>query len=110
MYQNKTPYEACLDHYYHVYLDDNNLMKLKDSSSWYIHIQGQMVVCKKKKQWCDFMLYTKKDIAVDRTQFDSELYEIIVLASTVSMKRKPTGLNDHLSIRDVTLTSCHQGS
>ena len=47
MYQNKTPYEACLDHYYHVYLDENNLVKLKDSSSWYIHIQGQMVVCKK---------------------------------------------------------------
>ena len=79
MYQNKTPHEACLDHHYHVYLDENNLVKLKNSSSWYIQIQGQMAVC--TKQWRDFILYTKKGIAVDRIQFDSKLYEKIVQTS-----------------------------
>ena len=79
MYQNKTPHEACLDHHYHVYLDENNLVKLKNSSSWYIQIQGQMGVC--TKQWRDFILYTKKGIAVDRIQFDSKLYEKIVQTS-----------------------------
>lgn len=34
-----------------------------------------MGVC--KKQWCDFVLYTKKGIAVDRIHFDSQLYEKI---------------------------------
>ena len=76
---NKTPHEARLDHHYHVYLDENNLVKLKNSSSWYIQIQGQMGDC--KKQWCDFILYTKKGIAVDRIQFDSKLYEKIVQTS-----------------------------
>lgn len=48
MYQNKTPHESCRDHHYHVYLDENNSVRLKESSSWYIQIQGQMGVCKKQ--------------------------------------------------------------
>lgn len=46
MFQNKTPHEACTDHHYHVYLDQNNSVRLKESSSWYTQIQGQMGVCK----------------------------------------------------------------
>lgn len=75
----QTPHEACLDHHYHVYLNENNSVKLKESSSWYIQIQGQMGVF--KKQWCDFILYTRKGIAVDRIHFDSHLYEKIVYTS-----------------------------
>lgn len=65
------PHEACVDHYY-VYLEENNSVRLKECSLWCIQIQGQMDVC--IKQWCDFILYTKKGIAVDRINFDSPLY------------------------------------
>lgn len=34
MYQNKTPHKAHLNHQYHVCLDENNYVKLKESSSW----------------------------------------------------------------------------
>lgn len=61
MYQNNPPpHEAYLDHHYYVYLEENNSVRLKESSLWCIKIQGQMGVC--KKQWCDFVLYTKKGI------------------------------------------------
>lgn len=79
LFKNKTPHEACTDHHYHVYLDHNNSVRLKESSSWYTQIQGQMGVC--KKPWCHFILYTKKGIAVDRIYFDNQLYEKIVNAS-----------------------------
>lgn len=73
LFKNKTPQEACTDHHYRVYLDHNNSVRLKESSSWYTQIQGQMGVC--KKPWCHFILYTKKGIAVDRIYFDNQLYK-----------------------------------
>ena len=76
MHQNKTPQEACNDHHYHVYLDENRNVRLKTSSSWYIQVQTQLGVC--QKPWCDFILFTKKGFIVDRIYKDSELYESIV--------------------------------
>lgn len=73
------PHEACVDHHYYVYLEENNSVRLKECSLWCIQIQGQIDVC--KKQWCDFILYTKKEKAVDRINFDSQLYEKIVNTS-----------------------------
>ena len=79
-YQNTTPREgACLDHHYHVYLDENDNVRLKPGSSWYVQIQGQLGVCGKK--WCDFILFTRKDFIVDRIYFDHEIYSQIVQAS-----------------------------
>lgn len=52
MYQNKKTHESCLDPNYHVYLDENNSVRLKESPSWYIQIQGHIGVC--IKQWCDY--------------------------------------------------------
>ena len=76
MHQNKTPQEACNDHHYHVYLDENRNVCLKTSSSWYIQVQTQLRGC--QKPWCDCILFTKKGFIVDRIYKDSELYESIV--------------------------------
>ena len=84
MYQNKTPHEACLDHHYHVYLDENNLVKLKYSSSWSIQIQGQMGVC--KKQWCDFILYTKKVLLLTEYNLTVNCMKKLFKHQKVSMK------------------------
>ena len=75
-YQNETPDTACADDHYHVFKDANGDIKLKHSSSWYLQIQGQMGVCKLK--YCDFILYTRKGIAVDRVHFDPQVYDEIV--------------------------------
>ena len=84
-HQNKTPYEVCEDNHYHVYADENNEMRLKTSSSWYIQIQAQLGVCKRK--WCDFVLFTKKGHAVDRIMFDNELYREIIQKSRKFFER-----------------------
>ncbi|XP_052067199.1 uncharacterized protein LOC127706583 [Mytilus californianus] len=55
---------------------DNNTW-LKESSSWHTQIQGKMGIC--KKQWCDFVFYTKKGIAVDRIIFDKNQYKDIIV-------------------------------
>ncbi|KAK3107381.1 hypothetical protein FSP39_013321 [Pinctada imbricata] len=71
-HQNKTPIQICEDSHYHVYADENNEMRLKTSSSWYIQIQAQLGVC--KRNWCDFLLFTKRGHAVDRILYDDELF------------------------------------
>ncbi|KAK3083943.1 hypothetical protein FSP39_005730 [Pinctada imbricata] len=75
-YQNVDPIQACNDNNYHVYCDENGSLRLKCSSSWYVQIQGQMGVC--KYDWCDFVFYTKKGIAVDRIKFDPNMYTEII--------------------------------
>jgi hypothetical protein len=57
-YQNVEPSEACKDDHYHLYLDENNDTRLKQTSPWYIQIQGQMGIC--KVLWCDFVFFHKK--------------------------------------------------
>ena len=75
-YQNVEPSEACKDDHYHLYLDENNDTRLKQTSPWYIQIQGQMGIC--KVLWCDFVFFTRKGIVIDRIEFDPEIYSEIV--------------------------------
>lgn len=84
-HQNQTPIQVCEDSHYHVYADENNEMRLKTSSSWYIQIQAQLGVC--KKEWCDFVLFTKKGHAVDRILFDNELFVEITQKSRKFFER-----------------------
>ena len=75
-HQKKEPREACFDDHYHVTLDENENVRLKVDSPWYIQIQGQLGVC--DKPWCDFVFFTKKGFIVDRIYFDEEIFEGIV--------------------------------
>ena len=70
------PQEACQDKDYHVFLDDDGAFRLKESSPWYVQIQGQLGVT--GLDWCDFLLYTKKGFLTERIYFDKELYLTIV--------------------------------
>lgn len=47
-----------MGYHYHLTLDENENVRLKIDSSWYIQIQGQLGVC--YKNWCDFVYFTKK--------------------------------------------------
>lgn len=65
-----------MDDHYHVTLDENENVRLKIDSPWYIQIQGQLGVC--HKNWCYFVFFTKKGFIVDRIYFDEEMYKNIV--------------------------------
>ena len=80
VHKNSLPTEACMDDHYHIYLDENENVRLKIESPWYLQIQGQLGVC--KRQWCDFVFFTKKGYIVDRILFDEELFKSIVSKAT----------------------------
>ena len=75
-HQNVTPKDACLDDHYHLYCDENNQVRLKESSSWFVQIQGQMGVC--NLPWCDFVFFTRRGISIDRIYFDEDIFYGIV--------------------------------
>ena len=47
--------------------------KLKPSSKYYFQIQGQMYIAKKKT--CYFIVYTFRDLFIQKLEFDLEYYE-----------------------------------
>ena len=57
---------------YHVKIGAENKSYLNPSSPWYTQIQGQLAIA--ELQWCDFVLYTDKDLFVERIYFDRELW------------------------------------
>lgn len=75
-YKDELPSIAANDDHYHLYTNENNQIRLRHSSSWYVQIQGQLGVTKMK--WCDFVFYTRRGIVVDRIQFDKEFFDKIV--------------------------------
>lgn len=85
LYQNKMPKDACIDDHYHVVLDENENIRLKFDSPWYVQIQGQLGVC--QKQWCDFVFYTKKGFIVDRIYFDELVFQRIVEKSQMFFEK-----------------------
>lgn len=44
-------------------IDENNDVRLKHTSPWYVQIQGQMGIC--KSLWCDFVFFTRRGIIID---------------------------------------------
>ncbi|XP_062620989.1 uncharacterized protein LOC134282605 [Saccostrea cucullata] len=57
---------------YHILLHEDNIV-LNRSSSWYTQIQTQLFCT--GLQWCDFVLYTRKDMAIERIVFDPEYFD-----------------------------------
>ena len=57
---------------YHLIVDDSGNIKLSKKSSWFTQIQGQMGVT--GREWCDFVLYTQRDIFIERIYFDLDLW------------------------------------
>ena len=47
-------------------------LKLKRSHPYYSQVQGQMAIT--ERPWCDFVVYTKKGIHVERIDFDPEFW------------------------------------
>ena len=69
--RNKTPTEAGSSSSFFCELKDNKL-RLKQSHYYYCQVQGQMAVS--GRLWCDFVIYTPKDISIERINFDSDFW------------------------------------
>jgi len=51
-------------------------LKLKQDHHYYLQIQGQMAIT--GATCCDFVIYTKKGLSVERIQFDPEVWKVKV--------------------------------
>ena len=51
---------------------DNTSCKLKESHQYFAEVQGQMGVT--GAMWCDFVVYTKKGIHVQKIQFNNDYW------------------------------------
>ena len=71
IHKEHTPIEACSDSKFCCELNDG-MIKLKNSHSYFCQIQGQMAIC--KRQWCDFVIYTTKGIAINCVHFNEEFW------------------------------------
>ncbi|XP_065944675.1 uncharacterized protein [Magallana gigas] len=56
-------------------VNGNYVLKKSISSSYYVQMLGQMAVC--KLSYCDFVLYTQKDIYVERVNFSQADWELL---------------------------------
>ena len=69
-----TPLDACQDPNFFCEAV-NGQSKLTKNHAYYTQVQGQMGVSGAK--WCDFIVYTKKGISVERIPFDAAYWETL---------------------------------
>ena len=60
----------------------NGKVSLKRKHAYYYQIQGSMATL--HLQWADFVVYTKKDLHVERVYFDNDLWEKIMVPELTS--------------------------
>ena len=51
----------------------DGVLDLKITHDYYLQIQGQMALA--GATWCDFVIYTKKGVSVQRIRFDEKFWE-----------------------------------
>ena len=76
-FKHLTPMEVATQRNYHCKLDENNQVCLKASSTWMRQIQSQLLVT--SRDWCDFVLYTQRGIAIERIYRDSDRCQSILM-------------------------------
>ena len=66
----------------HPQSDGTNTVELKRTHAYYCQVQGQLAITERK--WCDFVVFTKKEISVERIQYDSDFWENELLPKLTS--------------------------
>jgi hypothetical protein len=69
---NVTPLDACSDETFCMHKTGNNTCSLKTNHVYYAQVQGQMGVT--GATWCDFIVYTRRGIYVQRVAFDPNFW------------------------------------
>lgn len=63
-------------------IDPHGMVKLKESHVYYSQVQGQMGVG--GRSWCDFVVYTKSGIHVERIPINRDFWDRDLLPKLVS--------------------------
>ena len=70
--RDNTIKEACQDPIFFLTVADDKIT-LKQNHAYFYQIQGAMATL--QLQWCDFVVYTSKDLFVERITFNSSFWE-----------------------------------
>ena len=71
--QNQTPEEACSIPSFFCNKDvTTGLLNLKQNHHYFSQVQGRMAIG--NRSWCDFVVYTKKGISIQRICFDEQFW------------------------------------
>ena len=74
--RNMSPNEAA--HTVGIVNSSENI-QLKENHSYYAQIQGQMALG--ERPWCDFVIYTQKDISIQRITFNQSYWSLTKVVS-----------------------------
>ena len=69
-YKNNDPYDICYISKTSCLEIRDGLLKLKETHSYYDQVQMQLGVT--SQSWCDFVLYTKKGLVIDRVRYNPD--------------------------------------
>ena len=82
-HQNVLPAQACDDSHFCCVIDAaTGNVRLKETHHYYAQVQGQMGIG--ERPWCDFVVYTKKGLSVQRISFDRTFWLDKLLPKLVS--------------------------
>lgn len=70
-YKDCTVVEACQDSSFYCKLE-SGIPRLMITHAYYYQVQGQLAIT--RRSWCDFVVYTTKDLHVERIYFDREFW------------------------------------
>ena len=77
------PGEACDDSKFCCVFDTTTgNIRLKETHQYYAQVQGQMGIG--GRPWCDFVVYTKKGLSVQRIAFDQKFWQDKLLPKLTS--------------------------
>lgn len=62
--------------------DASGEIKLKQKHAYYFQVQGTMATL--KLQWCDFVVFTSKDLHVERIYYDQTLWETVMIPELIN--------------------------
>ena len=79
--RNMTPADACSSSGFCCSIVDGKL-SLRRNHPYYTQVQGQMAVG--ERPWCDFVIYTKRGISIERISFDRNFWDTLLLPKLIS--------------------------
>lgn len=72
-FRDLSPVEACARAGFYCDLDVNGKLKLKATHAYYAQVQGQMALG--ERPWCDFVVFTRKGINIERIYFNRSFWK-----------------------------------
>ena len=84
--RNKTPREACDSPGFYCNVNNGGIISLRKNHSYYCQVQGQMAIS--ERSWCDFVIYTTKEINIQRIPFEPTFWNNELLPKLIEFYDK----------------------